>query len=129
MSPQPVIGVDAGGTKLLAGVVHEDLTVGHCVRRLWSGGDRAEVLDVMVEAVGQALAVAGDASAVGFGIPSLVEYASGRSMSSVHLPLDDVPFRDLMTSGSGCPCTSTTIRTWPRSRSSGWARHAARRTW
>src|SRR3954469_19564797 len=63
MSSGPVIGVDAGGTKLLAGVVHEDLTVGHCVRRLWSGGDRAEVLDTMVEAVG----AAGSGGGGGFG--------------------------------------------------------------
>jgi glucokinase len=103
MSPGPVIGADAGGTKLLAGVIHEDLTVGHCVRRLWSGGDRAEVLDTMVEAVCGAIAAAGDAGAVGFGIPSLVEFATGRSVSSVHLPLDDVPFRDLMSERLGLP--------------------------
>src|SRR3954463_12488138 len=99
MSSGPVIGVDAGGTKLLAGVVHEDLTVGHCVRRLWSGGDRAEVLDTMVEAVG----AAGSGRAVGFGIPSLVEFATGLSVSSVHLPLDGVPFRDVMEERLGLP--------------------------
>src|SRR3954471_13057201 len=99
MSSGPVIGVDAGGTKLLAGGVHEDLTVGHCVRRLWSGGDRAEVLDTMVEAVG----AAGSGRAVGFGIPSLVEFATGLSVSSVHLPLDGVPFRDVMEERLGLP--------------------------
>ena len=99
MSSGPVIGVDAGGTKLLAGVVREDLTLGHCVRRLWSGGDRAEVLDTMVEAV----AAAGEARAVGFGIPSLVEFATGVSVSSVHLPLDGVPFRDVMEERLGVP--------------------------
>src|SRR4051812_15816476 len=103
MSPEPVIGVDAGGTKLLAGVVHEDLTVGHCVRRLWSGGDRAEVLDTMVEAVSEAIAAANGARVVGFGIPSLVDFASGTSISSVHLPLDGVPFRRLMTERLGLP--------------------------
>src|SRR5439155_11979501 len=84
MSRGPVIGVDAGGTKLLAGVIHEDLTVCHRVRRLWGGGDRAEVLDTMVEAV---LSV-GEASAVGFGIPALLDFSAGVSVSSVHLPLD-----------------------------------------
>jgi glucokinase len=104
MSPQPVIGVDAGGTKLLAGVVHEDLTVGHSVRRLWSGGDRAEVLDTMVEAVTAArTGAAGEVRAVGFGIPSLVEFATGTSVSSVHLPLDGVPFRSLMAERLGLP--------------------------
>jgi glucokinase len=100
MSHLPVIGVDAGGTKLLAGVVDEDLTVGHSVRRLWSGGDRAEVLATMVEAV---TAVAADARAVGFGIPALVDFASGTAISSVHLPLDGVPFRELMSERLGMP--------------------------
>jgi glucokinase len=103
MSPGPVIGVDAGGTKLLAGVVHEDLAVGRRVRRLWSGGDRAEVLATMVEAVLDARAEAPDVQAVGFGIPALLDFATGTARSSVHLPLEDVPFRDLMTERLGLP--------------------------
>jgi glucokinase len=103
MSPGPVIGVDAGGTKLLAGVVQEDLAVGHRVRRLWSGGDRAEVLDTMVEAVEQARAAADDVCAVGFGIPALVEFATGMAVSSVHLPLEGLAFRELMAERLGLP--------------------------
>src|SRR3954451_2079516 len=103
MSPGPVIGVDAGGTKLLAGVVHADLTVGHRVRRLWSGGDRAEVLETMVEAVSEARATAPDATAVGFGIPALIDFELGVAESSVHLPLEEFPFREEMTSRLGLP--------------------------
>src|SRR3954452_20221375 len=103
MSTGPVIGVDAGGTKLLAGVVHADLTVGHRVRRLWSGGDRAEVLETMVEAVSEARATAPDATAVGFGIPALVDFERGVAESSVHLPLEEFPFRDEMSARLGLP--------------------------
>jgi glucokinase len=103
MSPGPVIGVDAGGTKLLAGVVREDLAVDHRVRRLWSGGDRAEVLDTMVEAVEQARAAVDDVRAVGFGIPALVEFATGMAVSSVHLPLEGLAFRELMAERLGLP--------------------------
>jgi glucokinase len=103
MSSGPVIGVDAGGTKLLAGVIHEDLTVGHRVRRLWSGGDRAEVLDTMVEAVSEARAAAPDVQAIAFGIPSLLDFDAGVSISSVHLPLADIPFRGLMGERLGLP--------------------------
>jgi glucokinase len=104
MSSGPVIGVDAGGTKLLAGVIQEDLTVDHRVRRLWSGGDRAEVLDTMVEAVNAArAAVATEVRAVAFGIPALLDFEAGVSISSVHLPLDGLPFRDLMTERLGLP--------------------------
>src|SRR5256714_4645108 len=103
MSSRPVIGVDAGGTKLLAGVVQADLTIGHRVRRLWSGGDRAEVLDTMVEAVSQARAAAPGVTAVGFGIPALLDFAAGIAESSVHLPLEALPFRDVMTERLGLP--------------------------
>src|SRR3954465_703479 len=99
MSPGPVIGVDAGGTKLLAGVVHADLAVGRRVRRLWSGGDRAEVLETMVEAVSEARAAAPDVTAVGFGIPALLDFEAGVAESSVHLPLEGLPFRDPMGGG------------------------------
>ncbi|HEY0633061.1 MAG TPA: ROK family protein [Thermoleophilaceae bacterium] len=103
MSPGPVIGVDAGGTKLLAGVVHADLTVGHRVRRLWSGGDRAEILNTMVEAVSEARAAAPDATGVGFGIPALLDFEAGVAVSSVHLPLEDLAFRELMEERLGLP--------------------------
>jgi glucokinase len=107
MSPGPVIGVDAGGTKLLAGVVRKsgdddaDLAVGHRVRRLWSGGDRAEVLATMVDAVAEAQAAAGGVTAVGFGIPALIDRAAGVAVSSVHLPLDGLAFGELMAERLG----------------------------
>jgi glucokinase len=103
MSPQPVIGVDAGGTKLLAGALAGDAGVHHRVYRLWGGGDRDEVLATMVEAVDEVRSSQPDAAAVGFGIPSLVEAATGVSVSSVHLPLDGVPFRDVMADRLGLP--------------------------
>jgi glucokinase len=103
MSPEPVIGVDAGGTKLLAGALAGDSEVHHRVYRRWGGGDRDEVLATMVEAVAEVRAAEPDARAVGFGIPSLVDFASGTSVSSVHLPLDGVPFRDLVAERVGLP--------------------------
>jgi glucokinase len=98
-----VIGVDAGGTKLLAGALAGDAEVHHRVYRLWGGGDRDQVIATMVEAVAAVKSAAGGAGAVGFGIPSLVEFARGTSISSVHLPLDDVPFRALMRERLGVP--------------------------
>jgi len=98
-----VIGIDAGGTKLLGGVISADLVVHHRVHRLWRGADRAEVLDIMVEAVEEVRAAAPDVDAVGFGIPSLVDHDRGVSLSSVHLPLEDVPFRDLMSERLALP--------------------------
>jgi glucokinase len=103
MPPRRVIGIDAGGTKLLGGVVDEDLVVHHRVHRLWRGADRQETLDIFVGAVDEVRAAAPDVQAVGFGIPSLVEWETGVSRWSNHLPLADVPFRDLMSERLGLP--------------------------
>jgi glucokinase len=103
MPPRRVIGIDAGGTKLLGGVVDEGLVVHHRVHRTWRGGDRQETLDIMVDAVEEVRAAAPDVVAVGFGIPALVEDSTGVSRWSTHLPLEDVPFRDLMSERLGLP--------------------------
>ncbi len=103
MPPRRVIGIDAGGTKLLGGVVDEGLVVHHRVRRTWRGGDRAETLDIFVESVEEVRAAAPDVVAVGFGIPALVEWETGVSRWSTHLPLADVRFRDVMSERLGLP--------------------------
>ena len=103
MPPTRVIGIDAGGTKLLGGVVDEGLVVHHRVHRIWRGSDRAETLDILVESVEEVRAAAPEVAAVGFGIPALVEWDTGVSRWSTHLPLEDVRFRDLMSERLGLP--------------------------
>jgi glucokinase len=99
-----VIGVDLGGTKLLAGVVDEGLTVHHRAQRRARGADEAEVLDTIVGAVREVLDASElPISGVGFGIPSLVDPATGIAQSTVHLPLRGVPFRDVMAERLGVP--------------------------
>jgi glucokinase len=103
MSPRRVIGMDTGGTKLLGGVVDESLAVRDRVRRLWQEAGRREVLDMMVDAVEEARAAAPDVVAVGFGIPGLVDPATGEVGFSTHLPLAGLRFRDLMQERLGLP--------------------------
>ncbi|HEX2070224.1 MAG TPA: ROK family protein [Thermoleophilaceae bacterium] len=103
MPPRRVIGIDAGGTKLLGGVVGEQLVVHHRVHRTWRGADRAETLEIFVAAVEEVRAAAPDVEAVGFGIPALVDRERGISVWSNHLPIDDVPFRALMSERLGLP--------------------------
>ena len=103
MPPSRVIGIDAGGTKLLGGVVDEGLVVHHRVHRTWRGGDRAETLDIFVESVEEVRTAAPDVAAVGFGIPALVEVETGVSRWSTHLPIADVRFRDVMSERLGLP--------------------------
>jgi glucokinase len=103
MPPRRVIGIDAGGTKLLGGVVDDQMVVHHRVHRTWRGADRIETLDIFTEAVEEIRAAAPDVEALGFGIPALVEREGGVSRWSNHLPLDGVPFRDLMSERLGLP--------------------------
>lgn len=98
-----VIGIDAGGTKLLGGVVDSELVVHHRVHRTWRGADRRETVDIVLGAVEEIRAAAPDVAAVGFGIPALVGFQRGVSVWSNHLPIAGVPFRDLMSERLGLP--------------------------
>jgi len=98
-----VIGVDLGGTKLLAGAVDADLDVHHRAYRLAPASDRQAVLDAVVSVVEEAREAIGEAKAVGFGIPSLFDHARGIAVSTVHLPIRDVAFRDIMAERLGLP--------------------------
>src|SRR2546429_9165170 len=103
MSPRRVIGIDTGGTKLLGGVVDEDLAVRHRVHRVLHGLERQALLDAMVEAVEEAREAAPDAAGGGFGIPSLVEYETGAPLFGAHPPPRAAPLRALMSDRLGLP--------------------------
>lgn len=130
MPPRRVIGIDAGGTKLLGGVVDEGLVVHHRVHRRWRGENLAETLDIFAGAVEEVRAAAPDVDAVGFGIPAMVDWETGRSVFSNHLPLDDVPFRDLMSERLGLPVfvdndSNLALVAEARRGAAAGARHAA----
>jgi glucokinase len=104
MPPECVIGVDLGGTKLLAGVVDADLHVHHRVHRSVAGLGERELLEMAVEAVEEVRAATPlEVTAVGFGIPCLIDQRRGMALMAVNLPLTDVPFRDLMAERIGLP--------------------------
>jgi glucokinase len=104
MASGRVIGVDLGGTKLLAGTVDSSLHVHHRAQRPAGAASTAELLDRIVDAVREAReAGGGEVEAVGFGIPSLIDQERGVAVSTVHLPIRDLPFRDLMAERLGLP--------------------------
>ena len=101
MTDACVIGVDLGGTKLLAGTVDAQLRVHHRAYRL-SRPDA--VVETIVEAVEEARqATRAEVRAVGVGVPCLVEPASGVAMACNHFALVDVPLRDLLAERLGLP--------------------------
>ena len=89
-----VIGVDVGGTKILAGLVGRDGTVAAHREHPTPLDSEAELLDALEGAVRELL----DESvvAVGFGIPSRIDQRGGVALGSVNIPLVGVPFRDVM---------------------------------
>ncbi len=104
MPGRRTIGVDMGGTKLLAGAVDTGLSVHHRAQRTLTGLDQSAVLDIAVQAVQEVRQEAGDEiAAVGFGIPCLMDQRTGRGVVAVNLPLADIPFGAIMAERLGLP--------------------------
>jgi glucokinase len=92
-----VIGVDLGGTKLLAGAVEPDGTVHHRTNRPAQGLTQIELVEMVAHAVESVRRSVGDeVSAVGFGIPCTFDARTGMAVQAVNLPLHDIRFADVM---------------------------------
>jgi glucokinase len=98
-----VIGVDIGGTKLLAGAFDSDLAVSHGTNRPVLGLDQTELLDMIVDAVTQIRTAVGHVDAVGFGLPCTFDLRTGVAVQAVHLPVRDLAFAAVMGDRLGLP--------------------------
>jgi glucokinase len=96
-----VIGVDVGGTKTSVAVLRGQSTGEPLVRptALTSGADLIAQIAAAVETV----AGGGEPDAIGVGVPSVVEFATGLARSSVNVPLQDVPLRAVLSERLGLP--------------------------
>jgi glucokinase len=101
VSAPRVIGVDLGGTKILAGVVDRDGTVVVRHEVPTPTSSEADLLEGLVAAI-EPLAREGVA-ALGFGIPSILDRASGRALGSNNIPLEDVVLGEVMAERFGVP--------------------------
>jgi glucokinase len=94
------IGIDVGGTKIaVAGLVDGELSESNLLHTEIE--DQGRLVDQIVGAIEEARRP--DTRAVGIGVPSLVEFASGRIASSVNIPLEDVPLRELLSERTSLP--------------------------
>ena len=86
-----VIGVDLGGTKILAGLV--DATDDGAASR---GRDAVDSRGGAARRARRAVRelLDDDVEAIGFGIPSRIDQRTGRAVGSVNVPLADLDFRD-----------------------------------
>jgi glucokinase len=95
------IGVDLGGTKILAGVVAPDGSVGRRHERPTPQDSQEHVLVELEAAVAELLDES--VTAVGFGTPSPIDQARGVVVRCVNLPLENAPLRDRMQERFGVP--------------------------
>jgi glucokinase len=101
VSAQRVIGVDLGGTKILAGSIDHDGRVHerHEVRTPTSS--QADLLEGLASAIEP---LVGDGiDALGFGMPSVIDRKTGRALGSNNIPLEDIAVGEVMGERFGVP--------------------------
>jgi glucokinase len=95
------IGIDLGGTKILAGVVTREGEILRRHERPTPTDSQAELLEAVEVAVNELLD--GGVAAIGFGIPAPIDQKRGRVFVATNIPLADVGLRDLMHERFGVP--------------------------
>ncbi|HVW17477.1 MAG TPA: ROK family protein, partial [Solirubrobacteraceae bacterium] len=93
-----LIGVDVGGTKVSVALL-QDATLSEPRLRPTATSSSDALIDQLVEAIREHL----PADAVGLGIPSTVDFATGSARSSANLPVVDVPLRHILRERLGVP--------------------------
>lgn len=101
MGPQCVIGVDLGGTKILAARLDRDGTIEERCEVPTPTGSQEELLAGIAQAIER---LGGSPFAgLGFGIPSVLDRRTGRSLDSINIPLQDVSLAEVMGARFGVP--------------------------
>ena len=94
------IGIDLGGTK----VASASLCDGRLSESTLAPTELDDQEALIEQLVGAIEALGGDGvRAVGVGLPSVIDFATGRIRSSANIPLKDVPLRELLTDRVGLP--------------------------
>src|SRR3954453_1329147 len=99
-----VIGLDAGGTKLLAGVVGDGGDLLYRSVHPWPQGVTLdEVRALFTRAIAEARNAAGEVDAIGAGLPGTMDGTGGVAVGCRHLPIAGFAFRDWLAGESGLP--------------------------
>jgi glucokinase len=95
-----VIGVDLGGTKVaLARLRGQEL--GDSKLQPTDGSGSQALIDQVASMIEAERGP--ELQGVGIGVPSIIDFDTGRVLSTVNLPLADVPLRDLLSDRIGVP--------------------------
>jgi glucokinase len=95
---QRLIGVDVGGTKVSVAVLEDGRLSDPAITPT-----DLSTSDALVDQLVEAIRGAGPATAVGIGVPSVIDFATGTARSSVNIPLQGVPLRHALTERLGIP--------------------------
>ena len=95
-----VVGIDLGGTKVALATLRES-SLGDSVVHPTELSAPEALIDQLVSLVGEVRD--DDLAGVGIGVPSVVDFATGRVISSVNIPLHDVPLRQVLGERLGVP--------------------------
>jgi glucokinase len=99
-----VIGVDVGGTKILAGVVYENGEIGRTREVRTPTESQQELVAALAELVEDLRPP--EVIAVGFAVPGYVD-SSGIAFGANNLPLVELPFHDVLGTRLGVPVALT----------------------
>jgi glucokinase len=101
MREERVIGIDLGGTKILAGLVGRDGAIGRTIEIPTPDGAQEQVLAAIDGVVEDLL---GDgAVAVGYGVPLNIDRRTGVALRATNLPLHEVHFPERARERYGLP--------------------------
>jgi glucokinase len=101
VSENRVIGVDVGGTKILAGIVDRAGTVERHRETSTPTGSQEQLLGALYEAVEELRD--DDIAAIAFGIPSRIDHEREQILGSVNIPLGELDLRRRMAERFGLP--------------------------
>src|SRR3954452_16069752 len=85
-----VIGVDVGGTKVAAARVDGSRCVAH-VEQPTELGSSEKLIEQIESVVREVIESEGEPEAIGVGLPSQIDFATGTVVASVNIPLEGVP--------------------------------------
>jgi glucokinase len=89
-----VIGIDLGGTKILAGVLDREGNLDSLIERSTPVSSQEALLDALVETVRELRGP--EIQAVGFGVPARIDQRTGLLLGAVNTPLQDIRFQEVL---------------------------------
>lgn len=102
MLRHPAIGVDVGGTKILAGLVSRDGEIGQTVE-IHTPTDSKDAIVEAIAALAEQLLAKESAEAIGLGVPCNLDASTGACYRATNLPLGEVRFKERLGEHVGLP--------------------------